>query len=198
MNVCKTMLAMGGVLCFLAGGVSWTLADQGEGHHPHEAMPHMGMDHGGEHEGMEGHHGGMSPLSMKGELGLSEDQEVQLRPLEMGYRKAMIQNGADLRIAMMDMGSLLDAKNPDKAAIDGKVDEIGALQKKMMRFRVDVLLQVKGILNPEQYAKFRSKLRERMEGMSHHSGGMKEGMEGHSSYSGKPNGYGKGMPQEHP
>lgn len=202
MNVWKTTLVMGGVLFLLGGGVSWTLADPGEGNHPHDGMPHMGMGHGEEHGGMEGHHGGMSPLSMKEELELTAEQEAQMRPLELEYRKAMIQNGANLRVAMMDLGTLLDAKVADKAALDGKVNEIGALQKKMMQYRVDVLLQVKGILNPDQYAKFRTKLRDRMEGMSHHPGGMKEGMEGHSPYSGKhhgeEHGYGKGMPQDHP
>ena len=199
MNGWKMAMVVGGVLCVLGGGASWTLADPAGGHHPPKGMPHMGMGHGEPHEGMEGHHGGLSPLSMKTELGLSEQQEAQLRPLEMGYRKAMIQNGADLRIAMMDMGALLDAKSPDKAAINSKVDEIGTLQKKMMQYRVDVLLQVKGILNPDQYATFREKLRQRMEGLSHHSGGMSEGMQGHGAYSGnhhgqEEHGYGeKGM-----
>ena len=202
MNVWKTTLAIGGVLCLLGTGASWTLADPGEGHHPQEAMPHMGMGHGAEHEGMEGHHGGMSPLSMKEELGLSDEQQAQMRPLEIEYRKAMIQNGADLRVAMVDLGSLLDAKVPDKAAIDGKVDDIGVVQQKMLRYRVDVLMKVKGILTPEQYGQFRTTLRNRMEGMSHHPGGMKEGMEGYRPHPGTPHGkehrYGMGTPQEHP
>jgi len=183
MNVWKTTLVIGGLMWVLDGGASWTWAESGNERYPHGGMPHMGMGERGEYENMEGHHGGMSPLSMKEELGLSDEQVAQMRPLEMDYRKAMIQNGADLRVAMVDLGSLLDAKNPDRASIDAKVDEIGTLQKKMMRFRVDVLLQVKEILTSDQYAKFRHKLRQRMEGLSHHLGGMPGNMEGHHEYS---------------
>ncbi|MGD9852334.1 MAG: Spy/CpxP family protein refolding chaperone [Nitrospirales bacterium] len=183
-----------------AGPLVW--ANPPEGHHPHEGMPHTEMGYGGDHDGMQGHHGAMSPIQLKEELGLSDEQIAQLRPLEMDYRKAMIQNGADLRVAMVDLGSLLDAKVPDKVAIEGKVDDIGAVQKKMMMFRVETLLQVKGILNPDQYAQFQGRLRDRMEGLSHHPGGMKESLGDHGQYPGHPHGKGKksgkGMSQEHP
>lgn len=183
-----------------AGALVW--ANPPEGHHPGGGMPHAGMGYGGDHDGMQGHHGGMSPIEMKEELGLSDEQVAQLRPLEMNYRKALIQNEADLRVAMVDLGALLDAKAPDKSAIEAKVDDIMAVQKKMMMFRVESLFNIKGVLTPDQYAQFQSKLRERMEGLSHHPVGMKQGMGGHGDYSGKPHGkeYGsrKGMSQEHP
>lgn len=188
MNTWRKAGIVAGMLILMGGGLySMGLADPEGGHDspgksPHGSMPSMGGAHGGgEYGGMKGHHGGLSPLSMKEALGLSEEQMNQLRPVEMDYRKAMIQNGADLRVAMIDLGTLLDAKDTDKPAISGKVDEIGALQKKMMMYRVDVLLKVKGILNQGQYEQFRTTLRQRMEGMSHHMGGMmKEGKEHHS------------------
>ncbi|GJL69123.1 MAG: hypothetical protein NPIRA06_17580 [Nitrospirales bacterium] len=43
-------------------------------------------------------------------MGLSDEQVNQLRPLELEYRKTMIQNGADLRVAMVDLGMFTDAK----------------------------------------------------------------------------------------
>ena len=43
---------------------------------------------------------------MKESLGLSDEQVNRLRPLEMEYRKTMIQNGGDLGVAMVDLGTL--------------------------------------------------------------------------------------------
>ncbi|MDR4494614.1 MAG: Spy/CpxP family protein refolding chaperone [Nitrospirales bacterium] len=190
-------------LAGILGGISLSVwANPPEGHTPHEAMPHTEMGYGGDHDGMHGHHSVMSPIQLKEELGLSDAQVTQLRPLEMDYRRAMIQNGADLRVAMVDLGSLLDVKVPDKTAIEAKVDEIGGVQKKMMMFRVETLLRVKEILTPDQYAQFQSRLQDRMEGIGHHLGGIKEGMEDHGRYPGKHHGKaddsGKGLSQERP
>lgn len=98
-------------------------ADPGSDHNPHGKQPHTGMGYGkGDHEGM-GRHGGLSTLAMKEQLGLSDEQVNPLRPLELEYRKTMIQNGADLRVAMVDLGMFTDAKKPDMDAIAHKVDE---------------------------------------------------------------------------
>ncbi len=167
----KQFMVVVGLVTFVMGGIgSLAGADSGSAHDPHGKQPHAGMGYGkSAHEGME-HHGGLSPLDMKEELGLSEDQVTRLRPLEMDYRKTMIQNGADLRVAMVDMGTLMDAKQADMAAIASKVDEISLLQKNMMMYRVGVYLKVKEVLTPVQYEQFRSRLREHMEGMAFHSG----------------------------
>lgn len=194
--------AVAGLLGILgcAGALVW--ADSPKGHHHYGEMSHPGMGYEEGHEGMPGHHGSMSPIQMKEELGLSDEQVSKLRPLEKSYRKMLIQNEADVQVAMVDLGTLLDTKSPDKQAIEAKVDDIMAVQKKMMMFRVESLLDIKEVLNPEQYAKFQDRLRKRMEGISHHSGGMQDGLEGHGQYPGKhhgkESGSGTGMPREHP
>ena len=190
----KTVMMVVGFVALVTGGTGFSAwADSGSGHDPH-----TGMAYGeGDHNGM-GHHGGLSPLAMKDQLGLSDEQVNRLRPLEMDYRKTMIQNVADLRVAMVDMGTLMDAKQPDMAAITAKVDEISLLQKKMMMYRVGVLLKVKEVLSAAQYEQFRTRLREQMEGMAHHGGEMPEGMKHHGEYPGKPHGYGGEMQKQHP
>ena len=143
--------------------------------------PHSDMMGG---PGMTGHdmmrpHRSLSPLAMKDELGLKDEQIKALEPLESEYRKTVIKNRADSRIAMIDLGSLLDQKIPDKQAISAKVDEISGLQKRMMMFRVDTLLKLKEILTPAQYDQFRSQLRAQMErGMGRQMHGM-GGVMGH-------------------
>lgn len=195
----KHFLVVVGLVTLVMGGTaSWAGADPGSAHDPHGKKPHAGMGYGkSDHEGME-HHGGLSPLDMKDELGLSEDQVTQLRPLELDYRKTMIQNGADLRLAMVDMGTLMDAKQVDMAAITRKVDEISLLQKNMMMYRVGVYLKVKEVLSPVQYEQFRSRVREHMEDMAFHGGEMHEGKNPHGEYSEKSLGHDGGIEKNHP
>ncbi|MCA9472622.1 MAG: Spy/CpxP family protein refolding chaperone [Nitrospirales bacterium] len=175
-----TLLVLLTMVC-LSGGL--VFGDEG---HRHSGMMerHQGSGHGGMK-----HHGSLSPLGMQRELGLTEDQIKALAPVETGYRKTMIKNGADLRVAMIDLGTLLDQKETDRAAIAKKVDEIGGLQKQFMLYRVDTLLKLKEILTPDQYQQFRDRLKKQM---SLGSGGMHgmADMKGHGSM-GK-HGYGQG------
>ncbi|WP_447965068.1 Spy/CpxP family protein refolding chaperone [Nitrospira sp. Ecomares 2.1] len=195
----KNFMMVVGLVALVTGGTgSLAGADPGSEHNPHGKQPHAGMGYGnGDHEGM-GRHGGLSTLAMKEQLGLSDEQVNQLRPLELEYRKTMIQNGADLRVAMMDLGMFTDAKKTDRAAIAGKVDEISLLQKKMMVYRVEVLLKVKEVLSPEQYEQFRSRLRVQMEGMAHHGGGKQDVEEHHGKYPGKSHGHDGEIEKNHP
>ncbi|UCE63344.1 MAG: Spy/CpxP family protein refolding chaperone [Nitrospirota bacterium] len=166
-----------GFSVLLMGSVSFiglALADDEGG--SSSGMPHHSGMMGG--AGSKGHgmmpgHMSLSPLAMKDELGLKEDQIKAIEPLEMDYRKHGIKSRADVRVAMIDLGSLLDQKNPDRSAISAKVDEISGIRKQMMMYRVDTLLKLKEILTPEQYAQFRSKIKAQMErGMGRRMHGM--------------------------
>jgi Spy/CpxP family protein refolding chaperone len=199
MHRVKKVMMIAGFVALVTGGTGFLAwADPGGGHDPLGTLSQPGLGYGGGHDEGMGHHGGLSPLAMKEQLGLSDEQVNRLRPLEIEYRKTMIQNGADLRVAMVDLGTLMDAKQTDMKVITSKVDEIGLLQKNMMMYRVEVFLKVKEVLSPGQYEQFRSRLRAQMEGMSHHGGEMQDGLKGHGEYPGKPHGYGGEMPKEHP
>ena len=179
-----------GFSVLLLGSVSFiglAVADDESG--SGSGMPsHSGMKGGA---GSKGHgmmrgHMSLSPLAMTDELGLKEDQIKAIEPLETDYRKHGIKSRADVRVAMIDLGSLLDQKNPDRIAISAKVDEISGIRKQMMMYRVDTLLKLKDILTPQQYAQFRSTIKAQMErGMGRRMHGM-GGMMGH----GKTGGYG--------
>ncbi|WP_447971048.1 Spy/CpxP family protein refolding chaperone [Nitrospira sp. M1] len=155
----------------------WGFALADEGHsHSEQGMSHHSGDmkqySGSEHGGMQ-HHMSASPLSMKEELGLKDEQVKKLEPVESDYRKTMIKNGADLRVAMIDLGSLLDQTETDRSAVATKVEEIGGLQTQLMMYRVDTLLKLKEILTPEQYQQFRDRLKQQMDrGMSGRMHGM--------------------------
>ncbi|MEE8124340.1 MAG: Spy/CpxP family protein refolding chaperone [Nitrospirales bacterium] len=203
MNGFCQVLRIVSLVSLMVGGMSplvWS--DPGSGHDPHGTTPPKGMGYGGgAQEGMR-HHGGFLPLALKEQLDLSDAQVNRLRPLEMEYRKSMIKNGADVRVEMVDLGTLMDAKDVDMGGITAKVDEIGVLQKNLMMFRVKTLLQVKEVLTSAQYAQFRSRLQGQMEGMSHHRGQMKEGRKHYGQNSGTSHGSGHGsvdgMKNPHP
>lgn len=172
-----------GLTVLLAGSLSFIgLAIADEEHEAAQGMPHhsgmMGAP-GMKGPGMMSPHMSLSPLGMKEELGLNEEQVKALEPMEADYRKTVIKSRADIRIAMIDLGALLDQKGPDRGAISAKIDEISGLRKQMMMYRVDVLLKMKEILTPDQYGQYRAKVKSQMErGMGRRMHGM-GGMMGH-------------------
>jgi hypothetical protein len=62
-------------------------------------------------------------------LGFSDEQVNRLRPLEMEYRKTMIQNAADLGVAMVDLGTLMDAKQREMEAITRRLMKLVSCKK---------------------------------------------------------------------
>ncbi len=186
-RVTKFMVTLG----VISMPLGLAIADEGHHHSEKDKAPHAGMmeKHTGSQHGDMKHHRSLSPLGMKQELGLKDEQVNALEPVESGYRKMMIKNGADLRVAMIDLGSLLDQKETNREAVAKKVDEIGGFQKQLMMYRVDTLLKLKEILTPDQYQQFRDRLKNQMSGGSGSLHGMGS-MMGHGAM-GK-HGYGKG------
>lgn len=97
------------------------------------------------------------------ELGLSPQQQQNLEENrkaqheEMGKaRKAMDENYAKLRAAMNDPGVT-------RASVQPIVNEMKALQSKMIDGRVDGIFTVKEILTPEQFAKFQQLMEKKMD-----------------------------------
>jgi Spy/CpxP family protein refolding chaperone len=168
MNDLKHVMMAAGLLSVLTAGTGFSVwADGGNGHDLHGIPGYADIEPGGGEDDGIRHHGGSSPLAMKEVLGLSEEQVIRLHPLEMEYRKTLIQNEADFRMAMVDLGTLMDARDTDTEAITRKIDEMSLLQKTMMLFRVETFLKVKGVLSPAQYDQFRSRLRTQMEEIAH-------------------------------
>lgn len=190
----RSRWAVMSLICFIGAALlvpPSSFADDKHGY-GHKKTPHGGMmGHAPKGHGMH-HHMPFSPLAMKEELGLSDEQVNALEALEAEYRKAMIKTHADIRIAEIDVAELLAQKSIDRNAIVAKIDEISKLKKQLMLFRVDTLLKLKEILTPAQYEQFRERLRHFLEhGMGGHMHGetMGHGMMGAPGMGGY--GYGK-------
>lgn len=111
--------------------------------------------------------------SMEEELRLTEEQKEDFHRLRLDYDKMVVKKTADVRVAEVDLATLLGKDEPDHQAIEEQVKTIGAIKEDMMMARIDSLLKLRGMLTKDQYGKFREVLHQRMnqaEGYSPHGG----------------------------
>ena len=95
------------------------------------------------------------------QLGVTADQAAKIRQQESDFRKAEIRNRADLEIKRMDLNDLLSADKPDRAAIDGKLQEISVAQLALEKSAVDYRLTMREALTPAQHQKLEQLMRQR-------------------------------------
>lgn len=98
---------------------------------------------------------GPGPGRIKAELGLTDEQETQLRKLHLDQRKAQIRRRADLQVARMDLQELLAAKTVDDKAVAAKMKEINDLAAAGLKAHVDGQLGMRKVLTPEQVEKMK-------------------------------------------
>jgi Spy/CpxP family protein refolding chaperone len=109
----------------------------------------------------------LSDPAIRQQVGVTTEQVAKIRQQESDFRKAEIRNRADLEVKRIDLRDLLAADQPDRAAIDSKLQEISAAQLTLEKSRIDFRLNMKGALTPEQRQKLRDALnarRQRAEG----------------------------------
>jgi hypothetical protein len=130
MHGLKSVMIVAGFVALVTGGTGFLAwADSRGGHDPHGTPSHPGLGHGDGQDKEMGHHGGLSPLAMKESLGLSDEQVNRLRPLEIEYRKTMIQNGADLGVAMVDLGHSWMPSNPRWKRLPGRLMKLASCKR---------------------------------------------------------------------
>jgi Spy/CpxP family protein refolding chaperone len=140
-----------------------------------EMMPEM--EAGGMHGGSEmmGMHRPRQLLRMlKTELGLSDAQVEQLRPIVLEAVKTGIKDRASLRVAQIDLGELLEAEPADMAKVESQLKTIEGLRTALRLNMIKAHEQGKALLTPEQRQKLASlheRLPDMMERMS--PGGMR-------------------------
>lgn len=113
---------------------------------------------------MEGQRGG----EMMEDLGLTDEQHQQLRALHSEGRKAGIRSGADVEIKRMELEELLEADEPNQAAIDKAVRELNDLRGAAFKRRIDHRLEFSRLLTPEQRSKLKNFREQRGNMFRHH------------------------------
>jgi len=110
------------------------------------------------------------------ELQLSEDQARQLRPIVFQAIKGAIRQGADLRLAELDLQELLASGPVDLAQVEGKLKAIEGLRTTLRLSLIKSHEQAKAVLTPEQRKKL-EQLHDRLPGMGFGRMGMLEPLE---------------------
>jgi Spy/CpxP family protein refolding chaperone len=107
------------------------------------------------------------------ELQLSEDQARQLRPIVFQAIKGAIRQGADLRIAELELQELLESEPVDLAQVESTLKAVEGLRTTLRLNLIKTHEQGKAVLTPEQRKKL-PQLHERLPHMGFGRMGMLE------------------------
>lgn len=174
--------AVSGALLTLLLAATPALADpppgmgthSGMGMHPGMGMgqgmgPEMGMhadgmgmgmgDHGGGGHGFGPHNAAIHFLKMADALGLDGAQTAKLRKLRDAWIDTNAASEAHLEAAQNDLKGLLFADSIDLKAVEGKLAEIGPIESQLWRAFAQQLLEIKAMLNDDQRAHLRERMR---------------------------------------
>jgi Spy/CpxP family protein refolding chaperone len=91
--------------------------------------------------------------NMKESLGLTDAQQADIRKVREAAQRDRLRKSTDLKIAAMDLKSLLRAEKVDEKAVAAKLAEVQAARGALMKMRIDNTLAMKRILTPEQQKK---------------------------------------------
>jgi len=114
----------------------------------------MGMGAGmGMGPGRGGRHGMGRGMGYLKQLDLTEQQEDRIEAIHDKQRRSAIEIRKNLELAQLDMRKLMRADTPDRRAIETQVDRMSGLRGQLQKSQVNSLLDVRGVLTPEQLQK---------------------------------------------
>jgi protein CpxP len=105
---------------------------------------------GGRAAGVLGRGRFLNDPAIRERLGITADQTAKIRQQDSNFEKARIREQADLQVRRIELRELLGAENPDRKAIDGKLQQVSAAQMALEKSAIDHGLAVRDILTPEQ------------------------------------------------
>lgn len=85
---------------------------------------------------------------------LTQEQRTQMKQLHASLEKELAPLKARIGVKRAEIRALAASDSPDLSALNKLVDEIGALEKEVMRSRYENLIKVRSLLTPEQKAAF--------------------------------------------
>jgi Spy/CpxP family protein refolding chaperone len=90
---------------------------------------------------------------MREQLGISADQAAKIEQETLAFQKTRIQDRANLQVKRVELAALLSAEQPDRVAIDAKLDEMGAARLTREKAAIDFHLTMRNALTAEQRQK---------------------------------------------
>lgn len=168
---------------------------------PWGAMTGLGMRydmHGmmGRHGRGHGHHLLRKMARLADDLGLSEQQERQIRVLLRAHMKQAIQIRAELAAKRIDLLEQLDAETVDLAEVKALLHNMAKRRADLRYSHLSLMQEIKQQLTPEQRKKFRARSGVMMHGYGLKSHGERRGRGPRHHYrheTGPGRGMGRGM-----
>ena len=93
-------------------------------------------------------------------VGISADQWTKMQDRQVAFAKSRVRDRADLRLKQVDLRQLLAVEEPDRAAIDKKLQEISEIRLAAQKSAIEYRLATRSALSPEQKEKMKQLLRE--------------------------------------
>jgi Spy/CpxP family protein refolding chaperone len=87
------------------------------------------------------------------DAGLSGAQIKQVESLHFEAERERVDIHHELAKARLELQRLLSADAPDDSAVFAQVDKIGALDTRLKKNRIGLLLKVRRLMTPEQWEK---------------------------------------------
>lgn len=87
------------------------------------------------------------------QLGLTQDQKDRIRKIKDETTILLIKKRADLRIASLELHSLMAKTNPDKQAVAKQIDKMSDIWKDMQKISANAVIDARSALTPEQRQK---------------------------------------------
>jgi Spy/CpxP family protein refolding chaperone len=115
-----------------------------------------------------------------GRLQLNDQQQKQMEQMRIDMEKQLIGVRSKAQMARLELRQLLNADNPDKAAIEKKIQEIAQIRGQGASIRLNHWFDVNKILTPDQQKVWRERLKHPFAGRMH-------GMRGHDGWGGQWN-----------
>jgi Spy/CpxP family protein refolding chaperone len=96
------------------------------------------------------------------ELAITAEQRQKLEDIRFNSEKESIQHHSALQVARLELSRLTESANPDRAAIDKKIQEAAQEEAALMRSSVYARLNANAVLTAEQRAKLEQIMQTRM------------------------------------
>ena len=94
-------------------------------------------------------------MEMMHEVDLSKEQRERIAELREKHERAAIRMRADLQTARLDLQRLTHAEKADRMAINRQVDRMAQMRAEMEKARIGLMLDLRGVLSPEQQERMR-------------------------------------------
>jgi Spy/CpxP family protein refolding chaperone len=90
------------------------------------------------------------------QLGLSDDQRTQVRPLLLNYAKEAIRTRADIAETRLEIRQLLSANQPDLSKVKNMLQNIADKEAQLRFAHITTMQGIRKLLTPEQQKQWRA------------------------------------------